>query len=82
MPKVKVLSLFSIFLIASALIFVSGCGKKSSNPDTKPEWTILVYADGNNNLDYTQGGNSYCIQDIQDLQQVGSTDKVNVVAMV
>ncbi len=82
MRKAKALSLFPIFLIGLALILVSGCGKKSNNPDTKPEWTILVYADGNNNLDYTQGGNSYCIQDIQDLQQVGSTENVNIIAMV
>lgn len=65
------------------LLLATGCGgkgTKSEGPTT--EWTILVYADGNNNLDYTQGGYSYCIQDIQDLQEVGSGNGVEIVAMV
>ena len=74
-----------VFLMVTLIIFVAflSCGKdKATAPPALPQWTILVYSDGNNNLDYTQGGNSYCIQDIQDLESVGSTDQVQIVAMV
>jgi|WetSurMetagenome_2_1015567.scaffolds.fasta_scaffold46756_2 hypothetical protein len=69
-------------IMIGILLYVS-CGKDkatSSGPST--EWTIMVYSDGNNNLDNAQGGGSYCVQDIQDLENVGSTDKVQIVAMV
>ncbi len=70
-------------LLAGLLLYVS-CSKDKSNTPSGPstEWTILVYADGNNNLDAAQGGGSYCIQDIQDLEGNGSTDKIEIVAMV
>jgi hypothetical protein len=70
-------------LLAGLLLYVS-CGKDKTNTPSGPstEWTILVYADGNNNLDAAQGGGSYCIQDIQDLEGVSSNDKVQIVAMV
>jgi hypothetical protein len=73
--------------IASATIFLlSTCGgdKGTDNQPTVTgdSWTILNYADGNNNLDYSQGGTSYVIEDVQEMQQVGSSDDVNVIAMV
>jgi hypothetical protein len=37
------------------------------------EWTVLVYINGNNNLD------SYGALDINEMEKVGSTDRVNVV---
>ncbi|MEO0078281.1 MAG: clostripain-related cysteine peptidase [candidate division WOR-3 bacterium] len=63
-------------VIVVALAFV-GCKK-----DTKAKWTILAYMDGNNNLDTLQNGSSWVIGDCQELEEVGSTDDVQIVAMV
>lgn len=77
------ISLSSILLMAFIVIFV-GCGgdKGTNNSPALDEWTILSYGAGNNNLDNSEGGNSYCIEDVQEYQKIGSTDQVNVIAMV
>jgi len=79
----KILAVGSLLVIVAAAL-ISGCGDKSTSnpPVVQDSWTILNYGDGNNNLDYAQGGNSYVIEDVQEMQQVGSSDQVNVVAMV
>ena len=68
----------AILGIVSLLI---SCGKKSStNPTSqKPLWTVIGYMDGNNNIDISQNGTSYTINDVQGLEAVGSTGKVKIV---
>ncbi len=84
MRKALRVSFILLFVAAVCLVVYISCGKDKATtpPGPSTEWTILVYSDGNNNLDNSQGGGSYCIQDIQDLQTVGSTDKVQIVAMI
>jgi len=78
----KISSIVIVLLTISMLVYVS-CGKKSSNPEpSQDNWTILVYSDGNNDLDVSQGNTSYVIEDVQEMENVGSSDKVNVIAMV
>ena len=66
-----------------ALVIVFTCSKKepSAPPEEGPEWTIIVYCDGNNDLD-DFGGSSCVIADVQEMEKVGSTDKVKIIAMV
>ena len=46
-----------------------------ANAQSTAEWTILVYLDGDNNLDPDSVG------DIEEMEMVGSTDKVNVLVL-
>jgi len=59
-----------------SLVFI-GCGKTK-----KAKWTILAYMDGNNNLDISLNGNSYCIADAQEMEKIGSTDDVQIMVMI
>ncbi len=45
----------------------------SATPAPEKEWTFLIYLNGHNNLD------RYGKEDINEMEQVGSTDKINVV---
>jgi len=63
------------------LMALYGC-KKAPPAEVKPKWTIMVYADGNNNLDISQNNTSYVIEDIQEMEEVGSTDEVKIIAAV
>jgi hypothetical protein len=47
----------------------------ASAEDTPAEWTVMVYLDGDNNLDPDS------VDDIMEMQMVGSTDKVNVLVL-
>ena len=40
-----------------------------------PEWTILIYLDGDNNLE------SYGIEDFNEMEVAGSSDKVNIIVL-
>jgi hypothetical protein len=65
--------------VGAALMLSSSCslfGKK------KAKWTILAYYDGNCNLDTTRNTSSWIIAEAQELEKVGSTDQVQVVAMM
>ena len=66
------------------LILLAGCSKKNGPGNDVPDykWTILCYFNGNNSEDQTPEGRSYAIQDVQELEQIGSTDQVQVVAML
>ncbi|MCK4385502.1 MAG: PEGA domain-containing protein [candidate division Zixibacteria bacterium] len=82
---VKKSRVFWIFLMVLAVFLLSTCSKKKS---TKPEppkykWTILGYFDGNNeqDLDILTNG-SYVIQDVQEMEKVGSTDDVQIIVML
>ncbi|MFA6092583.1 MAG: clostripain-related cysteine peptidase [Elusimicrobiota bacterium] len=45
----------------------------ASSPASPKEWTVLVYINGKNNLE------PFGLKDVNEMEQVGSTDKVNVV---
>lgn len=82
---VKKSRVFWIALMVLAIFLSPGCCKKKS---TKPEppkykWTILGYFDGNNaqDLDPVTLG-SYVIQDVQEMEQVGSTKDVQIIVML
>ena len=42
----------------------------------------MLYGAGNNDLDQANNGTSYIVQDVQDMEKVGSVDGVNMIAMV
>lgn len=75
-----------ITLVFLALFFtlLAGCSKKNGPGNDLPDhkWTVLCYFDGNNSEDQTPGGHSFVIQDLQEMEQVGSTDEVQVVVML
>jgi hypothetical protein len=81
---VKKSRVFWIALMVLAIFLFPGCSKKSTKPEPpKYKWTILGYFDGNNLQDpdpVTSG--SYVIQDVQEMEQVGSTKDVQVIVMV
>ena len=70
-----------VLFVVIGLMALYGC-RKAPPAEVKPEWTIMVYADGNNNLDISQNNTSYVIEDIQEMEEVGSTDKVKIIAAV
>ena len=72
------------FIILTALMLSIKCSKdKSIEPSsTSAKWTILVYAAGNTYMDSTMDGRSYCLSDIQAIENVGSSADVNVIAML
>jgi hypothetical protein len=81
---VKKSRFFWIALMVLAIFLSPGCSKKSTKPEPpKYQWTILGYFDGNNlqDLDPVTSG-SYVIQDVQEMEQVGSTKDVQVIVMV
>jgi len=73
---VRTLRLVLLVVAAVAATFV-GCKKES-----KAKWTILAYMAGNNNLDTLQNGSSWVIGDCQEMEEIGSTGDVQIVAMV
>jgi hypothetical protein len=80
---VKFLRIACVFSIVM-LTLLLGCGKKNgTEPEAvKYKWTILGYFDGNNSEDQTPDGHSYVIQDLQELEQIDSTQDVQVVVML
>jgi hypothetical protein len=79
----KAFKITSILLVV-ILTLLAACSKKNGpGPDEfDHKWAILGYFDGNNSEDQTPGGHSYVIQDLQELEQIGSTDEVQVVVML
>lgn len=47
---------------------------KAASAKADKEWTIMVFVNGKNNLE------PYAIKDMNEMEQVGSSDKVNIVA--
>lgn len=47
----------------------------SASGETTAEWTLMVYLDGDNNLDPDS------VDDIMEMEMVGSTDKVNILVL-
>jgi hypothetical protein len=75
-----------LFTLAALILAVMSCSKKSTDSgDTTggtTQWTVMMYGAGNNNLDSTNNNTSYIIQDVQDMEKVGSQTNMNVIAMV
>lgn len=46
---------------------------KAASSSTDKEWTIMVFVNGKNNLE------PYALKDMNEMEQVGSSDKVNIV---
>jgi hypothetical protein len=81
----KVLIFLSVMLGAAVLVVVSCSKSSSSNNNNNPgtaSWTIMNYGAGNNNLDESNNGASFIVQDVQDMEKVGSQTGLNIVAMV
>ena len=74
----KSLRLVLVFATAVGFVLLPGCKKGP----VKAKWTILAYMDGNNNLDYSQNGNSFVIGDAQEMEKVGSSKQVQIVALL
>jgi hypothetical protein len=74
----------AILLAFISSILILGCGKDKihSDPDSPGEWTILIYADGNNHFDLSEFGDSKCVASIQEFEKVGSSNEINVIAML
>ncbi|MEO0079630.1 MAG: clostripain-related cysteine peptidase [candidate division WOR-3 bacterium] len=72
------LRLVVVFAVAAVSLLLPACKKGTA----KAKWTILAYMDGNNNLDYSQNGNSFVIGDAQEMEKVGSTSEVQIVALL
>ncbi len=69
-------------LLAAAFMLVQ-CGGGSTNPSSdSAKWTIIGYLDGNNDLDNSQNNTSYVISDIHEMEEIGSTDDVQVIVML
>jgi hypothetical protein len=58
---------------ALSLLLPSLTASAASTPNPEKEWTFLVYLNGNNNLD------SFGSVNLEQMEKVGSTDKINVV---
>ncbi|MBD3237215.1 MAG: PEGA domain-containing protein [Candidatus Eisenbacteria bacterium] len=69
-----------------ALVGLVGCGGDDdgggNGAPTTQTWTIVAYMAGNNNLDYSQNINSFVIEDLQEMELVGSTDDVQIIAVL
>ncbi len=68
--------------VVALTLAVSGCKKKPEEQQQQATWTIIGYLDGNNDLDISNNGASYVIEDAQNLEKVGSTDEVQIVVAV
>src|SRR5512136_3030159 len=66
-----------LVLMMAAVALVAGCHKSN-----KAKWTIIAYYDGNCDLDVSRNGNSWVVAEAQQAEQVGSTDDVQMIAMV
>lgn len=80
MKALKIVCILSLAILTLLL----GCSKKKG---TKPEpvkykWTVLGYFDGNNSQDQAPDGQSYVIKDLQELEQIDSTDIVHILVML
>ena len=71
----KFLTLISCFLFLSVISLASTMAIAGDNtpPPSSKEWTLLVYLNGNNNLD------SYGKLNIKQMEEVGSTKDINIV---
>ena len=60
-----------LFVFSLAIVFLGGCG----GGGTPKTWNYLVYMDGDNNLE------QWGIFDLNEMEQVGSTSRLNVLVL-
>jgi hypothetical protein len=79
----KVLKIGCVILCAIFTFLWSCSEKKPPKPEpVKYKWSILGYFNGNNPEDQAPDGHSYVIQDLQEMEQIDSTEEVQVVVML
>ena len=66
---------FVLIFIIGLVLITTGCGVAPPNSNL-PEWTVMVYLDADNNL---EGAG---IDDINEMEIVGSTSDVNIVVQI
>jgi len=81
MSKLIALVLLLILIISAAggyTLFRDDSDEKDDIPDedTLPQWTFMVYLDADNNL---EGAG---IEDLNEMEEAGSTEDINIVALV
>jgi hypothetical protein len=73
-------------LAVAVFCLAVGCGGDDdggTGPETPSgDWTVLAYMAGNNNLDYSENINSFVIEDLQEMEMVGSTDHLEIVVII
>ena len=70
-------SYFVLIFIVGLVLIATGCGGNVTPPIPNiPEWTVMVYLDADNNLE------SAGIDDINEMEMVGSSIDVNIVIQV
>ena len=67
-----------LFFALASIALVLSC---SIMPSAKAKWLIIGYFDGNNDLDTGELGASWVCDELQQLEKVGSTDDVEVIAL-
>ena len=68
---------FILIFVLVLVLITTGCGGGVTPPISNlPEWTIMVYLDSDNNLEMAG------IDDINEMEMVGSTSEVNIVVQV
>jgi hypothetical protein len=71
------------FMALAVFLFLNCSKKKSTEPESsKDKWTILGYFDGNNLDDLDKLEKSCVIRDVQEMEQVGSTEDVRIIVML
>ncbi len=72
-------------VLVFAVALIVSCKSDDGGDDGgsgQAKWTIMLYGAGNNDLDQANNGTSYIVQDVQDMEKVGSQSGVNMIAMV
>lgn len=74
-------------VLVAAVAFVTSCGGDDDGgtgptEEAPTNWTVLAYMAGNNNLDYSENINSFVIEDLQEMELIGSSDDVEIVAVI
>lgn len=84
MSKKAFISLAGIIAILALVLFGISCDSDDDGggDNNQRQWTIMMYGAGNNNLDVSNNNTSYIIQDVQDMEKVGSTSGMDIIAMV
>jgi hypothetical protein len=76
--------IFFAFVLAIAIIINPGCGSGAGSPPRTPvdptqdttNWTVLVYMNADNDLE------RYAIDNLNQMEKIGSTDRVKIVVQV
>jgi len=64
---------FILIFVLVLVLITTGCGGVAPPISDLPEWTIMVYLDGDNDLE------KYAIDDFLEMASVGSTSDVNII---